>query len=254
MAMRATIFLSSFGLLWSANRLSKGAWAFILLVFIFSGPLAPELYFNQIRQGVGLTLFMVGLALGMRSGFVLAGVAMAIHSSFIFAFLAMIVSVLTRRFSNRHIVALSVVTAIVAVSIKAYINLDAFVDILGRRGPGSAFERSLNLNFYIVSVPVFAVVMYAVREFKQTDYLLWRLSWFLYCLTFIATFYHEAGGRLFYALCILYPILIARRFPKRIQVYALFLIYVAAFSVWGHMRYAEYDAFSSWELILYGYE
>jgi hypothetical protein len=252
MAMRATIFLSSFGLLWSASRLSKGAWVFVLLVFILSGHLATQLYFNQIRQGVALTVFLAGLASGRRSGFFLAGIAWTIHSSLTFAFLAMILSVLTKRFSNRNVVAFSVVTAIVALSIKAYIDSYVFVDLLGRRGTGSTFERALNLNYYIVSVSAFAVVMNAVRNFEQSDYLLWRLTWFLYCMAFVASFYHESSGRIFYLMSILYPILLARRFPKRIPVYVLFLMFTAASSLWGQIRDPGDSVLSRWELVLHG--
>jgi EpsG family len=252
MAMRVTIFLSSFGLLWSANRLSKGAWVFVLLVFILSEPLASQLYFNQIRQGVALTLCLAGLAVGTRSGFVLTGVATTIHTSFFFVLLAMSLAALTKRFSNRHLVAFSIATVVAMVSLKAYVNLDSVVDILGRRGRGYAMESSANLNSYAVSLLVFAVVMYSVRRFERTDYLLWRLTLFLYGLTFIGSFYHEASGRLFYLLSILYPILIARSSLKKPPAYALFVIFIVTSAVWSHLRYTEYSVLDRWELILYG--
>jgi hypothetical protein len=114
----------------------------------------------------------------------------------------------------------------------------------------------VNLNFYIGTLLVFVVVMYAVRKLGETDsdYLLWRLTWFYYCIAFILSFYHEASGRLFYSLAIFYPILLARRYSKRIPIYALFLVFVLASNLRDYIRNEGESAFSGWELILYGHK
>src|SRR5271166_2545930 len=50
-AFRVTIFLGAFLFLYCSAKLS-GSWSTTALLFVFSTPLAPQMYFNQVRQGI----------------------------------------------------------------------------------------------------------------------------------------------------------------------------------------------------------
>jgi hypothetical protein len=94
-SIRFTIIISSLTFLISSTKLTRGAWLFILLIFILDSHLATEMYYNQIRQGIALSvfLFLIVYKIDIRLA---AGLAATLHSSFLIVFFAAAVSYIVR--------------------------------------------------------------------------------------------------------------------------------------------------------------
>jgi hypothetical protein len=191
-ALRLTIFASSLMFLIASTRLTRGAWLFLLLIFILDSNLATQMYYNQIRQGVALSvfLFLIAYKIDIRLA---AGFAGTLHSSFLIVFLAAVVARVVR---VRGMIFFSILYVIVVYYLKARIgDLD-----LGRRTEMYDIKGNLNVFYYLSIFVQYAIALFLTRPKRHDKY---ASSWYQFTLLFLAvtvplTFLHEAAGRLMY--------------------------------------------------------
>jgi len=255
LALRSTIFVSSFGLLYYANKIGKEAWVFIFLIFIFTAGLSMNLYFTAIRQGAALTLFMVGLSRGFKPAIISSLLASLIHTSFVLIFL-IIVMVWVSRNLNKWVISFIIsLCIIVFVMIVSSFSMSIFAEYMGRRADGYIFGKTLNINYYIIWIPVYFSVILLMKRYMVSvaDILLWRFVLSFLSLCLLLTFYFEAAQRLLDMSFLFLPLVIARGFPDRIpkKIAIFWILYIVVVSVYDFSKGSSYF-YPSWSLVLFG--
>ncbi len=223
--LRITIFISTIAFLYSGSKLGHGAWVLIFFAFLVDGSLATQMYYNQIRQGVALSIFMLTIVLG--GGPILGAItAAAIHSSFLVVLPCIIISILIIR--KKFILFATTVFIILLIILTMQLNnIDFLYGIdLGRRSEMYEFTGVLNVKFYLVALIQYGVTLYLARPRPEED----DFSYWWFCMTFIftivtfgVTLFHEAGGRLMYfATCFMAITLAQNIKKKRIFIASIF--------------------------------
>ena len=247
-AMRITIFFSAFIFLIGSGKLTRGAWMFVLLVFILDDVFATQMYYNQIRQGFALSIFFGMVALGL-SPFLGAVMASAIHTSFLFVIPCAIAAHIVKR-SNIRLIAV-LLTAIASVY---YINTLIDTIDFGRRN--YELTGKLNIFFYVLITlkygSIFAILKYKFPD-EQEDF--WfRFSLIFTILALCLTLIHEAMGRLMYLADALVTILIGLHLKRnRTKIGALvWMLFLLAISINEGRRsgFGPDSWFGRWVLIL----
>ena len=249
-SLRLTIFLGSFGLLYYSYKLKTEAWIFILLIFIFSQHLATQIYFNQIRQGFALTVFIFGLSKGFRTGIVTAFIASLIHTSFVFVWLPMIIVWVTREFKNWNIYfAIIVVVSFFLFFLNA-VDISMLSEYMGRRAFSYQFEGSLNYRFYLIWIPIPFLSLFIMKNYliSPFDNLFWRFTLLYLFICIFFSFIHEAFSRLFYFTYLFIPLTISFGFPKKTPV--ILAVFWFAFII-GETFLDMESLYGRWMLILF---
>lgn len=210
-ALRLTIFVSTLMFLYTANKIGRGTWLFIVLFFVLSDAMAVQMYYNQIRQGLALSIFLVTVVAG--GGIILGALlASGIHASFLVVLPCAFVAVLAR--DRRYIVPLALLATIVLTIVLSKFLGD--VD-LGRRAETYELTRALNKNYYIVVLLQLSVVFYLTRpRVGDRDGKLWFSFTLMLAATALSlSFIHEAATRVMYVVNALIAIVLARNLLKR---------------------------------------
>lgn len=265
-AIRLTLFISAFAFLVASAKLA-GGWGVTTFLFLFHPNMASQIYFNQIRQGVAVSLFLVisGFArLGkVSTGMLIAsGVAALVHSSFLALFAATTFYKIGTVATNmmRIVLALAGVLAIVVLS--QHIDIVELVDT-GRRKGIYAMSGALNANFYIVFISAYASIFFLLIPARKAGLSEWTgtSDWYyltlIFCVIAIGfTFVHQAGARLLYNLDAMLAILLAMNFRGQ-RGYNAFAIWCCALLITitsTHLRStaaSQESSLTRWELILF---
>lgn len=210
-ALRFTIFISTLMFLYAANKIGRGAWLFIVCFFVLSDAMAVQMYYNQIRQGLALSIFLLTVVAG---GGIIVGALLAssIHASFLVAVPCAFVAVLAR--DRRYVIPLALLATIVlTVVVSKFIGE---ID-LGRRAETYELTMVLNKNYYTFVFLQLSVVFYLARpRVRDGDDKLW----FSFALMVTASalslsFIHEAAVRIMYLANALIAIILARNLLKK---------------------------------------
>lgn len=197
-AFRLMMFSSILMYSWAFRKAPASALLFVLFSFIVFPSMLGQLYFNQVRQGLAISIFLVFLSLGDWGYFVGAAVAGLVHTSQLTLLPIYVKS--TKQFAISVAVVLVVGVFLAAGMLEFFLgNLE-----LGRRGSQYAFESPLNLRYALSAVPLYfgilGFVWYEHARLKQPpEPILFRVSIFCF-VCFIIAYGSEAGGRLFYLL------------------------------------------------------
>jgi len=194
LALRITIFISSLLFLVACNKLTKGSWKFILLVFIIDYSLATLLYFIQIRTGLALSLFLIMAAFG-ASPIIAAIIVSSIHTSFLVVIPFTILAYCTKR--SKYILIISLLAIIIAVF---YLKDFMAIINLGRRTQIYEMVKTTNTFFYVYSLLQFSIVALVYKRLKKDARLLYwfHLSLLFFTCAICMTFLHEAAIRLLF--------------------------------------------------------
>ena len=193
-ALRFLIFLSSSLFLYSSRKIAGRGTPWILLNFIIAVPLGMQMYFNQLRQGFALSLFLAFTAFFGRP-WIGAILASLIHSSFLVVLGCLGVMWLCQRFSLKYWVGL----LIVAFGLLSVFELrEYWLHLAGRRTDAYVAERVMNVNYYIFTILQFSVTL-ALTWYKRDE---WRVRFWFFCASVFTantalTLVHEAGGRIY---------------------------------------------------------
>ena len=249
-SLRITIFFSSIMFLVASYKLTRGVWIFILFVFVLDSNLATQMYYNQIRQGFALSVFLMMIAVGLGP-FLGAVVASTIHTSFILAIPCAIVAVMVKRSNIRLVVILSVVVLSIFYlnSIMGGINF-------GRRSEIYNLEGKLNVFFYAFVVLQYGLIFFLLKNKFSDDQ---QNFWFRFSLIFTTvaiclSLIHEAGGRLMYISNALVAILIGLNLKReRAKIGAIVWLLLLLVILINEGRKLDFDQdtwFGRWVLIL----
>jgi EpsG family len=223
-ALRITVFISSLMFLVASGKLSHGAWLFIIFVFVIDPLLATQMYFNQMRQGFSLAIFLTIIAGGLNP--ILAGViASLFHSSFLIATPCIALAWGIKKFNIHYI--FGVITALLAALIisKVVPEID-----FGRRS-NYELKSEFTIFHFIGSVFQYGLVLLFFLSKKDTygeGQLFWLYASVIYfvfvtCLTFI----HEAAGRLLSLENVFLMIIIGMNLKtKEVKIIALFWLLI----------------------------
>ena len=211
MGLRLTIFFSSFIFLIASNKLARGAWIFVFLVFVLDYSLAPLMYYIQIRQGLALSVFLIIVATGFNP-ILGAIVASTIHSSFIVVIPCAIVAGVWIR-SKIWIWAIFFSIAILVL----YLNKTMGDIDLGRRSENYDLKNATNIFYYLTYFIQFGVAFYFLYNKQATEQ---ERSWYRFSLIFFSfsiclTFVHEAATRLLFFADVFVMILLGANIRKR---------------------------------------
>ncbi len=216
-ALRLTIAISVAGFLYGSATLSGGVAAFVLATFVLDVLIGPQMYFNQIRQGVALSLFLAVSALGRarpRSAIWLgAGLAALVHTSFLLVLIATVGFLSTRKRAE----------AIVLVVIASLAVMVVFPELLGTfrmvefgRRSSYSFQNSLNYKFYVLAVPQYGLALYLGRPGAgdEDGRRIHDVAIAMVITSFVVTFFHEAAARLFGMCNAMVSIVLSRSLRK----------------------------------------
>ena len=210
-ALRATIFLGVLGFLYASSRLSRGAWLLVVLLFVVDEVLATQMYYNQVRQGVALSVFLLVAVFG--GGLLWAAlVATVVHSSFFVLLASVLAAHLVRK---DYLVFLFVLPATFVGAVLVQSFLGDFD--LGRRAATYEFAGALNMNYYIVALLQYGLTLFLVRAASGNDseQLWYRVTVIFTILALAITVIHEAGARLMYISNALVLILLGQNLWRR---------------------------------------
>lgn len=203
-ALRITIFISSLIFLVASSRLAPGAWIFILFAFVMDSTFATQMYYNQIRQGFALSIFLMMIAGGL-SPFLGAVVAATIHSAFITVIPCTIAAVVAKK-SNIILIAI-----LLTIVMGCYYLRNLIGDInIGRRMTIYDLKGKSNILFYALVIVQYGLIFFLLKNKHSDDR---QELWYRFALIFFVSaiclsIIHEAGGRLMYIANALVMILI----------------------------------------------
>jgi len=251
-AVRVTIFVSVCLFFFSLNRLAPQAYLFIFLAFLICDQLAVQLYFNQIRQGLALSLFLLVLALTNSPAARFGGtlVASLVHT----AFLAVAPVVLIARLVKHPMYRLAI-GSLVAIGLLILAQTVAPNIEWGRREAIYEFGRKFNFNYYIFILVEFAPIFILTGVFRHGGWKddLYYVTLVYFILAFGVTLINEVGGRLMYFSTAFVVVLIGINFRfKQGKIAAIYWLVLSLFYVlYEGTKLADYDSWSGrWSLIL----
>lgn len=194
-ALKFMIFISSALFLFSVNKLNNRLVLFVLLSFLLHQYFATQMYFNQLRQGFALSLFLY-VAIYCKRPFFGALMSVFIHTSFVFPLFIILL------ISKIESVKLLVLVSLLAVMF-LYLSINILESLdLGRRTTSYSFEGKFTANYYIYTfiryVPLLFLIQYYGINSKVSFWYKLALSSFLIIVPF--TLIYAAGGRLVYYL------------------------------------------------------
>lgn len=196
-ALRVTIFFSVCLLFFSLNRLSPKAGIIIFVSFVVCHELAVQLYFNQIRQGLALSLLLLVFASINSPAIRFGGVVIVslIHTSVLAVAPAVLVMRLVKRPMYRFAIAGLVVIGLVILVGAVVPNF-----YLGRREDLYEFGGRFTPNYYIFILAKFAPVFVLTGVLRRDG---WKDDWYFVALIYFIfalgiTLVSEVGGRLMY--------------------------------------------------------
>ncbi len=256
-ALRATIFISVFLYLFFASKLAGGAWGTTIFLFALHPHLGVQMYFNQIRQGVALSIFLMLVSIirvrtPVRIG-AAAGAAALLHSSFI---MTAILAVLYAVKPGARILA-SILGAVALIALARNIDIFSLIET-GRREGLYTTTAAVNVNFYIVTLPCYGLVFYLLWPARaKIDVSEWYfLSFVIAIAALVATETYEAGGRLVYLAEAAISILVARniRSQNGLMAFGVWMLSIAIqiFSDYKYDISTQVRVFDKWELIIFG--
>lgn len=151
-SLRLTIFVATLVFLVSSNKLSGNKFAFIILIFIASNAIGSQLYFNQIRQGLALSIFILGISNGYSYKSVLFTICAAlIHSGMIPVLLLQVFVTSTLHYIPRYKYFLSFMSIIVILfAFYGRFDVSTVSEYFGRRMYSYTFTSSFNTVYYIL--------------------------------------------------------------------------------------------------------
>lgn len=258
-ALRLTIFLSCFIFLNSSFKLmGDRSLLFLILIFVFSSQLATQLYFNQIRQGVALTIFIFGFSYGFKKGIIASLIASMVHTSLLIVFAGMFIVRQTKK--NKVWKLFFAVALLFCVFIPpGFLDVRQYYELIaGRRFGVHSLEQALNLNFFILWPPVYYGALLVMKKFmvSNEDRLFWRFNIVFVTSVLGLSFFFEAAGRVLYFVYIFIPIVIARGFPRLIPTYlaGFWVLIIVAYNTYEYFKEPEVvnSLFGRWGLILFG--
>lgn len=238
-ALRITLFTSVILFLYSASKLSKGSWGFIIIFFLISNQMATQMYFNQIRQGFALSLFLLLMVLAVP-GVLSAIIAATVHSSF----LLVVPCVVASKYSQKN--SLYLIFSLIGIIVSAILikNFSEFVYI-GRRTTEYAFSGTLDYKYYISNCAQLILIFWFMRG---SDHSSREEFWFIFSLIFsvaslAATFVFSAGARFMYLDHAFIAVMIGRKIPgpRSIMAAVVFLFVPVIFQVHKSLSGVDYD-------------
>jgi hypothetical protein len=256
-SFRITIFVGVFLYLLYATRLASGSWVTTTFFFVLHPSIGAQLYFNQIRQGVAFSVFlMLAAVLKQRPSIRMAlasGVAALVHSSFIMILSLVALYIVNQRI--RIIISVSCVITIVAAS--QYVDLLSMLSI-GRREGQYASGATVNANFYITMLTTYGLIFYILWPgANPSDASEWYfLSFIIAAVAICATSVFDGGGRLTCISDTAICILVARNIRSRNGIMAFWVmvctILISIISNYRHDSAAQANSIEKWQLILFG--
>lgn len=250
-ALRVTIFFSTLMFLVASGKLTRGAWVLVFFAFVIDDNLATQMYFNQIRQGFALSIFLIIIAIGFSSLWG-AAVAALVHSSFLPVIPCLLMAMCVRKFNVHWII------AVMVTFIGAYVlfSLSPNID-LGRR---SEYELAshLTLTNYIVSGFQYAAVLtffFRNRDSYDNKQQVWiYLSLIYFIFVTCLSLFHEVAGRLMNFENVFIMILLGLTFKRaQVKVVALlWLLLILAIQIKESQKINNLNnsTFDRWALIL----
>jgi len=241
-ALRLTIFISSTLFLFSTNKVNSNLFLIVAIAFILHQYLATQMYFNQLRQGLALSLFLCFATYGKKP---LLGAILAIfvHTSFIFPLILIVL--LKKVTSIKWIVLCSV---LIIMGLYMSISLLETLD-LGRRTSSYSFEGKFTVNYYIYTfvryVPLLFLIQFYGYETKSSFWYKLALSSFIIIIPF--TLIYDAAGRLVYYLSAFFLLMLLEQ-AKSLGG-KLGLIYYFMF-LFVDLLFLESSVINNWQLIL----
>ncbi|WGJ16192.1 hypothetical protein QEV83_08105 [Methylocapsa sp. D3K7] len=257
-AFRLTLFLSTFLFLYCSTILGGGNWIIITFLFLIHYGLATQMYYNQMRQGVALSVFLVLLVslkiLSNSSRKIFSSfIAIFIHTSFLVVFASALVSAM------KPIIRIIVGILGISTLLLLFQTQDLFEFVnAGRREGLYEGTDSLNLNFYISKIPVYAAIFYLLlpRKNDLDNSEFYHFTLILTIISISLTLVHSAGARLINNSEAMMCILVARNIKFRAGQVAfgifVFSIVVTNIFVDRQATVASQESIiTRWQLILF---
>lgn len=241
-SLRITIFLGVFLFLDALATVNSKAFLFVFLVFLVSSDLAVQLYFNQIRQGFALAIFLL---IAVRFSMPIRGaiVAALFHTSFV---VVVVSSLLVWIFRKKPLfIAIAILTAILCLII--FDKYIFSIESLGRRSETYDFVGKLNIKYYIYVIFQYVPIVFLLKQVSTAS---WRSSYFLHAVFYlfasiIMSIVYEAGGRLMYFVPVFFSILIADNFREQNARFAGYWLVVTLFASALYMT-QKVESVDSW--------
>lgn len=241
-AFKFTLFLSSSLFLFSVSRVNDFLFFLVAMVFVFHPDFATQMYFNQMRQGFALSLFLF-LAVYCRRPILGSILASLIHTSFIFP-LAIIILV-NKVKPIKYIILYSLVAiAVLYLSIGLLESFD-----LGRRTNTYEFEGKFLINYYIFIFVGYAPILMLIAFYgnKKGHGFWFKLSLSAFFVFVGFTLFYYAAGRIMYYLSVFMLLMILENYKSIGGKIALF--YYLFFLI-AQTLFLESTALYRWTLIL----
>jgi hypothetical protein len=223
-------------------------------VFVIDNCLATQMYFNQIRQGFALSIFLTIIAIGL-SPIWGAVVASLIHSSFLLVIPCFLISLIFKKFN------VSWVLAIIVAILSAYLIKSLAPDInLGRRSDTYGFKSGLTIYYYLFAIFQYGSVLFFLRKINfndETKHMWLDFSFLFFVFVICMTLIHQAAGRLMYLENAFLMILVGLNFDrKQVKIIALlWLLFLFALNINEARKVRDIPNdtfFDRWAMILNG--
>ncbi len=217
-AFRFVIFCSVAMYAWAFRNAHSSALLFVLFSFFACSSLFTQLYFNQMRQGFAISLFLAFLSLGGWGYLVGAVTSGLLHTSQLV--------LLPSSPRSKKMLLISVGVALIGIIGLAAMGfqLSARDLDLGRREDLYIFEGAVNYRFFIVAAPLYfgmlGFIWYEGVRLKWPPEPILLQSVIVCALAFVAFFVFEAGARLLYLLDVVVIWNVSRSWRGRVPVAA----------------------------------
>ncbi len=260
LAMRVTIGLSTLCFLYFSWRISRGAALLVLAGFVLDNQLGTQMYYNQLRQGIAVSVFLAvawSLRRRERVGIWLsAAIAALIHSSFLIVLFAAVAALSVRH--RARAIGVTIVASVIAMLLfRNFVGIHSAADVLGRRS-GYALKTILNWKFYAIAVPQYFLTLYLAQP--EADDLPGR-RWYdvtiaLVVASCVAGLVHAAGARLFYICDVFTLLVLGQNIARpRARLAATFFFVILTFIQLNEGSKTNFDKdslYGRWVLILDG--
>lgn len=248
MSIRITILVSVVILALIPLILGARGLLFYWVWFAFHPHLAPEIAFNQIRQGFALAIFMGLFALSKRVVLPVI-VGTLVHTS--------IASLGILAISKRYLLAMAVP---VALALLLTLFSSELSGLLGRRAFYLEEPIELTINYYVVNATIivfFGVLLfgYQRREDNASPYVAFYWGWFYFSISvLVISVFLQFGPRLEYFSAYLLGLLLSmsdeRKDNKILYARVFALLYLVLLD--GRLEYTDEpnSPLHNWALIL----
>ena len=214
LSLRFTIFVSTLGFLIFSNKVSGDRFAYVIIIFIVSNAIGTQLYYNQIRQGLALTIFLLGNSKGFSyNSIYYTIVAALLHTAFLPVMIIQLFVLTVFKYIHKYKYTLLIMSIMIFLfALFSGYDISTISEYFGRRMYSYSFSSSFNVVYYvlltIITIFIFTQIKVGAVDLCDRAFYYFTLLFSIFSIT--SSMVYTGAGRLMYFWFVFISLIISK--------------------------------------------